>query len=255
MRAARRRFPAVRSLATLAACAGVALTSPYALAGSQELPAILVDGIAAVVNDEVISIGEVQRAALLLREAGADRPAGGCGGLGARAMSSGVTSAADAAELPTEALDTARECLIDGTLVYREARRFPQLDVTRADVNAAYRRLQESFPDRDTFRAELDRLGLTPEGVLRDLRRQLLVTAYIETRFRATVDVDESEARAYYSEELVPGMQEEGIAPPAYEEVAEEYVLPILREREVRRRVESWLEDLRARATIRRLYP
>jgi len=46
--------------------AALLLWSPHALAQTQALPPF--DGIAAVVNGEVISIGEVRRTALLARE-------------------------------------------------------------------------------------------------------------------------------------------------------------------------------------------
>lgn len=240
------------TLGLAAGPSGVAEPAPDA--GAERSGQVPVDGIAAIVNGEVITIGEVRRAAQLLRKTGAEREPGGCGGLGAEAVQTGRQAEAGG-ELSEQELTAARECLIDGALVYREARRFPQLGVDRTRVRDTYRQLLESFPDRAAFEDELDRLGLTPEAVRRDLNRQLLVSAYIDNRFRATVDIDEEEARGLYRDELAPDMRERGIEPPPFEEVSGDYVYPILREREVNRRVESWLQDLHARATIRRMYP
>lgn len=236
--------------------AGAAVQTATAPALDRRAQQQTVDGIAAVVNGEVVSIAEVVRAALLLRLHRDGRPATGCGGLGTEAVTSGDEQTAELRSEPdTDELKAALECLIDGALAFREARRFPQLDVTREQVDDAYRRLESSFTDDAAFAAALERFGLTTDGLRRDLRRQLLVAAYVDSRFRATVDIDEETARAYYREQLIPDMRARGIEPPPYEEVAEDYVLPILQEREVNRRVVSWLEDLRARATIRRLYP
>lgn len=243
-------------LMTAAPRAGASALPGAAAALDRRPPQQTADGIAAVVNGEVISIAEVVRAALLLRVHRGSRPAAGCGGLETEAAASGGDHTAELRSEPdTGELEAALECLIDGVLAFREARRFPQLDVTREQVDVAYRGLESSFPDADAFAAALERYGLTTDGLRRDLRRQLLVSAYVDSRFRATVDIDEESARAYYREQLIPDMRARGIEPPPYEEVAEDYVRPILQEREVNRRVVSWLEDLRARATIRRLYP
>lgn len=242
-------------------CLGIAFV---ALAGGVwDFPALAgqhtTDGIAAIVNDEVISMGEVHRAARLLAARDADRPPLGCGGLGADAMEppspgrSPDPPAEEAAE--PGGLAVALECLIDGTLVFREVRRFPQLEVTRMQVLEAYDALVEAWPSREAFERELQRAGLSPAELQRDLRRQLLVAAYVENRFRGTVDVTDEEARTYFDETLAPDMRERGIEPPPFEDVADAFVVPILREREVNRRVESWIQDLRARADIDVRYP
>lgn len=255
---------------------------------TQQAPAQEVrDGIAAIVNDEVISIGEVRRTALLRRDARAAGLGSTCGrgpapigGEGTPELA--VPSSDPAAEgpgrpadLPADAaaptgaptrqeLVDALDCLIDATLVFREVRRFPQLGVDEEQVDALMAQLEAAWasPERpagpdaaEALDAGLRQLGLLRSEVRADLHRQLLTTAYIDTRFRATVDISDEEARRAWSEELAPGMRARGIEVPPYEQVAGDLVVPLLREREVNRRVQSWIGDLRTRATIDRRFP
>ncbi|NKB87330.1 MAG: hypothetical protein GKS06_03820 [Acidobacteria bacterium] len=218
------------------------------------------DGIAAAVNEEIISIGEVRRAARLARE---ERF-----GLGALCRGERMPAAQLAAGTPIERapvvagqplsnqeLEQARECLIDTRLVFREVRRFPRIAATDEQIDQLVADLVERFESAVELEAELERVGLTNEELRADLRRQLLVSEYIDNRFLATVDITDQAAREAWDTEFVPDMQARGIPVPPYETVAEDLLVPILQQREVNRRVQSWILDLRERATIRRKYP
>ncbi len=248
-------------IATLVAAAATGHQPAWA-AGVQEPAAateLPIDGIAAVVNGEVVTLAEVRRAALLL---GRGDNGAGCGGiaevLGAQptadgaAPPAGAPAAMTADDTPATLQARALECLIDQRLVYREVRRFPQMDVTEQEFAAAWQQLVERFGGPDALAREARRFGSTLAGVRADLRRQLLVARYVDTRFRAMIEIDRDEARRFFEQELAPEMLAGGVQPPPIEAVLEEYVVPILREREVNRRIESWISDLRARARIER---
>jgi hypothetical protein len=221
------------------------------------------DGIAATVNGEVISIGEVRRAALLAREdkLGLGALCEGQSNLAAELAqgtvpdSLGNSAATATATATTAELEQARECLIDTRLVFREVRRFPRITATQDDLDAMIAALVEEFGTAAALAAELDRVGLTEAEVRADLRRQLLVAEYIDSRFLATVDITDEEARAAWEQDFVPSMEAEGVPVPSFESAAADYLVPILQQREVNRRVQSWIFDLRERATIRRMYP
>lgn len=219
--------------------------------------AIRIDGIAAVVNEEIISIGEVRRAAAVVRESALWSAAGACATLtgDTTATPDAGHATADSPGSEHDALAAALECLIDRTLVFREVRRFPQLDVPSATIEAAVQQIADTFSSPAAWQAELQRVGLTPQSVRADLRRQMLIANYIDSRFRATVEISNERARQFFGDELAPDMRERGISVPSFESVAEEFVIPILREREVNRRVQSWIVDLRGRASIRRSFP
>jgi hypothetical protein len=219
------------------------------------------DGIAATVNGEIISIAEVRRAAVLAREdtLGLGSLCEGQSALAAElaqeAVPSPIRPSAASAPPTTAELERARECLIDTRLVFREVRRFPRITASEADLDAMIAALVEEFGTPAALAAELHRAGLTEAEIRDDLRRQILVAEYIDGRFLATVDITDEEARAEWEREFVPTMEAEGVPVPSFESVAADYLVPILQQREVNRRVQSWIFDLRARATIRRMYP
>ena len=167
------------------------------LAATSAVQTVAVDGIAAIVNQEVISIGEVRRAANLQRDAELGQLTAACGSPVASVQNTPIGSAAGTepvpaagAPVPSDQLEqSALECLIDRTLIFREVRRFPQLDLTAADVAAVYAELEAASAGAQSFEAQLKRYGLTPELVREDLRHQMLITNYIDSRFRATVDI------------------------------------------------------------------
>jgi len=237
---------------------GVAmLLSPHALGQTSEV----FDGIAVIVNGEVISIAEVRRTALLARE---DKLGVGalCEGQTMLAVElargdapAGLTQGAVEGALTRAELERARECLIDTRLVFREVRRFPRIAADNAQLDTLMDALVGQFESAEAFTAEMTRLGMSRQEIRDDLRRQLLVADYVDGRFRATVEITDEQARAAWDEEFVPSMEADGVPIPSFESVVNDFVTPILQQREVNRRVQSWILDLRERATIRRMYP
>ncbi len=219
------------------------------------------DGIAAIVNGEVISIAEVRRTALLARE---DKLGVGalCEGQPMLAVElargeapSGLAQGALEGALTRDELERSRECLIDTRLVFREVRRFPRIAAGDAQLDAMMAAIIAQFESTAAFTAEMARLGVSQREIRDDLRRQLLVSEYVDGRFRATVEITEEQALAAWEQEFMPSMEADGVPIPSFESVADDFVVPILRQREVNRRVQSWILDLRERATIRRMYP
>lgn len=198
----------------------------------------LIDRIVAIVDGEVITLGQLRRAvALVASDFGAH--------LAACREPGNATGAAEADAIEQRALD----CMIDGLLMFQHVRRFPQFGVRREDVDVEYARVVGTFPSRQAFDEELRRRGLSPGEVHYDLERQLLVDNYIRLRYRDVVDVRSDELRRYYDEVLAPEMERQGAELPPLESVQEEIRL-ILREAEVNRRVEDWIADLRRRADL-----
>ena len=109
------------------------------------------DGIAATVNGEIISIGEVRRAALLAREnkLGLGALCEGQPNLAAELVRGEVPDSlarhAEAGVLATAELERARECLIDTRLIFREVRRFPRITATETELDAMMATLVEEF--------------------------------------------------------------------------------------------------------------
>jgi len=218
-----------RSLAA-ALCAVVAsllVVSPAAAQAPQ-----LLDRIAAVVNGEVITLLQLDRAVRL-----------------AQADPSDETAFCTAARNDTfEA--RALECMIDELLMFQHVRRFPQFDVLPEDIDAAYRQRMEMFESREAFEEDLRRQQKTPAEVRYDLERQALIANYINLRYRNVVDIGDNEIRRFYEEDLRAEMERQGGEMPAFEAVDDELIKPLLAETEVTRRIEEWIADLRRRAEI-----
>jgi hypothetical protein len=138
-----------------------------------------------------------------------------------------------------QGLDTgaALEATIDEWLMFQEAARLPQAQVTVDDEERALESLRGRQPD-------LEARVAAPE-LRRVLRRQLTILKYIEFRFRPQVRVSDDDLEAAWN----VGYQGEPRG-PAFEEAS-----PALRERlereELDRRIETWVSDLRERAAVR----
>lgn len=126
--------------------------------------------------------------------------------------------------------EKAVEALLDEALMQREASRFPQLQPTAEQVEAATTELRS-------------RASGEPDSLLQRLaRRQLLILAYVEFRFRPLVRVEQDAVRAAWEAEPEPRDPFE-VRRAALRERLERQALD--------ERIESWIADLRRSAEIR----
>lgn len=204
------------------------LAAPPAAAQAPQL----VDRIVAVVNGEVITLGQLNRTVRLTQDDPGD------------ATALCTVAGSDAAEAQV------LECMIDDLLMFQHVRRFPQFDVLPEDIDAAYQQRVELFESREAFEEDLRRQQKTSAEVRYDLERQALIANYIDLRYRNVVDIAESEIRRFYEEDLRAEMERQGEQMPLFEAVDDELIKPLLAVLEVNRRVEGWIADLRRRAEI-----
>lgn len=204
------------------------LAAPPAAARAPQL----IDRIVAVVNGEVITLGQLNRAVRLAQDDPSDETA--------------LCTVAGNDAVEAQVL----ECMIDDLLMFQHVRRFPQFDVLPEDIDAAYQQRVELFESHQAFEEDLRRQQKTPAEVRYDLERQALIANYIDLRYRDVVDITESEIRRFYEEELRAEMERQGGEMPVFEAVDDELIQPLLAVLEVNRRVEEWIADLRRRADI-----
>ena len=129
---------------------------------------------------------------------------------------------------------TARAALVDEWLMFSEAARLPQLAPTPEEEARALASLELRAP------------GTTPpaEADLRRLaRRQATIVKSVDFRFRPQVRVDEAAVAALYAAEYPAGT-------PPLSELAETLRARLL-ERELDRRIEEWIKELRTAADVR----
>jgi hypothetical protein len=135
----------------------------------------------------------------------------------------------------------AREAAIDERLMYGEASRVTQAEVTAEEETAALAALVERQPAlvRELAQADLRRLA----------RRQLTILKYVEFRFRPQVRVSDEDVRKAWEAEEVG--RPSGLAL----EDAEQAIRARLERRQLDQRIESWVAELRARAALRYVDP
>jgi len=209
--------------------------------GARAQEPALVDRIVAVVDGEVITLGQLDRAIGQI-QSGFSIDTGICG------PGAGTVGAATPG---TEGLFARRvlDCMIDDMLAFQHVRRFPQFAVLQDDIDAEYQRIVQQYDDRAAFEEALKRQGLTAAEVRYDLERVALVGNYVQIRYRDVIDVREPEIRRYYDEVLRPEMEREGAEMPTFEAV-DDMIGAILVVAEFDRRTADWLADLRRRADI-----
>ena len=256
-----------------AVVAAVASSLLLGATGARAQEPQLVDRIVAVVDGEIITLGQLDRAISGARtdfsiDTGICDPEAGTGA--AAALGTGAVAALGtpgAAALGTGGVPTpgtpgaaapatedvfARQmldCMIDDMVAFQHVRRFPQFAVLQDDIDAEYQRMVQQYDNRAAFEEALKRQGLTAAEVRYDLERVALVGNYVQIRYRDVIDVGETEMRRYYEEVLRPEMAREGAEMPAFEAVNNR-IEAILAIAESNRRTEDWIADLRRRAEI-----
>jgi hypothetical protein len=191
---------------------------------------VLVDWIAATVNDTAIPESAVRRAIVL--SAMPRRP--------------GETDAAYRARVVDE--------LIVERLQYEDALRFGPSPPDAAEVGAALEEVRQRIraEGRDPD-AEFAAAGMSVEEVRASLERQLVVRRYLRERFRPIALADEERAREEYEARYVPERRAAGQPVPPFEEVAEE-IRARAQERAFEEELERWTRELKEKARIT-VYP
>ncbi len=130
--------------------------------------------------------------------------------------------------------DVAREALVDEWLMFSEATRLPQLTPTVEEEQAALASLRPRASGA---------VAPTPEDLRRVARRQATIVKYVDFRFRPQARVEEAAVRAAYAAEYPAG-------DPPFEVVAATLRAQLLA-RDLDRRIEEWVKELRQAADVR----
>lgn len=223
-----------RATAGIAALLLVVAAARPATAGAATQQAGPVDRVVAVVNGEVITLLQLERAIELTRRLEGD-PTADC-----------TPPANESPSFSARLL----ECMIDDLLQFQHVRRFPQFEVLPEVIDDAFEELVGRYESHDAFEEALREQKKTADEVRYDLQREALIANYIDIRYRQIIDIGEREIRRYYEEVLRPEMERQGAEMPLLEAVDDEFIEPTLVETEVNRRVEEWIADLRRRADI-----
>jgi parvulin-like peptidyl-prolyl isomerase len=139
--------------------------------------------------------------------------------------------------------------LVDQWIVRGEAKAalFPQ--PSDEDIDRSLQRLKRSFSSQEEFEARKKQSGLNDDDVRRMLRAQLYLSNYLDSRFRASIQIDEKDIEEFYRTRVVPRAESRGQAPPALE-VARDFIQEALVQRAINAQSDRWLKESRSRVRV-----
>ncbi len=118
-----------------------------------------------------------------------------------------------------------------------------------ADVDRAYEQFIKQFPSPQEFQTRCKAVGLTEAAIRRILSQQLFLSHFIDYRFRPAAQVDDKQIEDYYRDEFAPQLKAKNQAVPAFEDV-EDTIREVLVQRAISDRAAKWLDDTREHLKI-----
>ncbi len=202
--------------------AGVLSSAPVPVQGSGE---VLVDRLVAVVDDDPILLSDIGRVV----------------DLGLIEKIEGESES----QLERRVLDG----LIDQRLRLHEIERHNFAPLPPAEIDRQLERLRADMASEHELPRRLAELGLDERGLRLLVARQLRVLVYVEQRLGPRIFVEREAVRAYYDDMLTAEMADQGLDPPALDEVRDQ-IQDLLHEQQLNEEIEAWTEELRLEADV-----
>src|ERR1700681_4425362 len=205
--------------------AGRALLIFLLATSAQRLAGVVVDRIAALVDQQVITLSEVSQMAEIRffpRQAGQN---------------------------DDDYRHSILESLIAQALRYRDVERFGAEDIPKDSIEARLLDIQKRFASPAEFTAAQQRVELTLDEVRALVKRQLQVEAYIQERFAPMISISNDEIATYYRGAWSQQRRQRGLTIPPLTEVSEE-IRTLLKSTRLQEEIEKWTAQLRARANV-----
>lgn len=189
---------------------------PQAPRASLDKGAQQIDGVAARIEDDIITESEVQELAAFQK-------------------------LVEGESKPRQEL--LRE-LIDQWMIRNEATATKYGQASAEDVDRAYAEFVKQFPSPQEFEKRCAAAGLTQAAVRRMVARQLYLSRFIDYRFRPSAQVSDDQIEAYYKDEFAPQLTARKQPVPPLDEV-EDTIREVLIQRAINERATKWLDDSR----------
>ncbi len=198
-----------------------AALSPAAEAGAANPGGQPIDGVAARIEDDILTESEVRELAAFQQ------------------LVDGKSKSRD--ELISE--------LADQWIVRGEADTSKYPAPTKEDVDRAYKQLVAQFPSPGEFEKQREAVELADAVVRRMLEQQIYLARFLDYRFRPAAQVDEKQIQAYYNDEFAPQLKARGERVPPVDDV-EDTIREVLVQRDIDTLAKQWLDDTRDRLKI-----
>jgi SurA-like protein len=211
----------------------LALSTFLVFAGAVPAPAEIIDRILAVVNQQIITLGDVEQERKFQE-------------MGLSEMD--ALQNREAKEKQVQFDLTQR--LIEQNLIRQQIQQFPGTEVSAEGIATQIASIRDKFGGAERWEQTLRTLHITQEELKSRVEWQLQVMKFLDYRFRQFVIVDQKEIRDYYSNNLLPALAAKGIKeqPPLPE--VEEKIREILTEEKLDVQLDEWLKSLKESASI-----
>ena len=134
--------------------------------------------------------------------------------------------------------------LIDRSLIINEAEKFGMTKIPDAEITEALEEIKKAYPTEVEFEKALSRWGMNTEDLKLYIKEQIIALKFIDQRIRFFVKVSDEDIAKFYIENK-----------PAYENKSMEDIKAeievYLTEDEVAKQLEEYIKKLRAKAEIR----
>jgi peptidyl-prolyl cis-trans isomerase SurA len=141
------------------------------------------------------------------------------------------------------------EALIAQALRYRDVERFGAQDISKDSIEARLAEIQHRFVPSGELDAALVRAELTLDELRTLIKRQLQVEAYIQERFAPLIFVANDDIAAYYNGPWRQQRVARKLPIQPLNDVREE-IRTLIRSRQLDQQIVTWTAQLRARANV-----
>ena len=181
--------------------------------------AVLLDRVVAAVNNDVITLSELQQAV---------------------AFNAAIGGKGSGSRLEMETL----QGIINRRLLLQEAYRLKVAEVSEQDIAAEVVRLRERLGTEASFQEFLARIGLTEAQLEKLLGERLLVERFVEKKIGLFARVNRDDVQAYFRE------HPDEFRDMRFTEV-QKHITAHLSEQKVSQQLDQYVDELRSRAFIR----
>lgn len=181
----------------------------------------VIDGIAARIEDDIITESEV------------------------RELSAFQTLVDGKSKSRTEVIQE----LADQWILRGEANTAKYPAPSNDDVDRSYNEFVKQYSSPEEFQKRCVSAGISEASIRRLLGQQLYLSRFIDYRFRPAAQIDEKQIEAYYNGEFAPQLKQRGETIPPLEDV-EDTIREVLIQRDINDRANKWLDETRTRLNI-----
>jgi len=139
--------------------------------------------------------------------------------------------------------------LIDQYIVKTEAKAALFPVPTDEDVNRSLQRLKRTFSSPEEYEERKKQSGLSDDDIRKILRSQTYLSNYLDSRFRASIQISDKAIQDFYETRVVPRAKTRGQAPPTLD-AAHDFIQEALVQRAINEQADKWLKESRARVHV-----